>query len=303
MSTDRISGLSRRQMLAGAGAAAAIAAVPFAPALAETAPLRVVSLDYGITTTLIELGRPPVGAASAAIWDRWVREPALPASVVDVGTDLVVNLELIARLAPDLILMTPYTASASQALARVAPIETVTLYAEGGQPLERALNATAWIAERIGIKEEGQRFIAAFEQKIVEAKARVAAINAPPLALINFMDVRHARVYGRNSLYQNVLDRVGLQNAWQGETNYWGFRTIGLEELARDARRDMELIIFEPIVDEVQPTLARSPLWHDLPVVRENRYAILPPVLMFGMLPSAKRFLDLVLAHLEAHYG
>ena len=57
---------------------------------------RVVSLDYAAAETLISLGLPPVGVQSADRWDRWVVEPALPSSVVNIGQDLVVNLEVIA---------------------------------------------------------------------------------------------------------------------------------------------------------------------------------------------------------------
>ena len=96
-----------------------------------------------------------------------------------------------------------------------------------------------------------------------------------------------------------MLDRLGLTNAWTGETNYWGFNTIGLERLAT-MPADVRLIAFEPIPPDVPQMQAASPLWQSLPFVAAGRTSVLPGVLMFGMLPSALRFAELLTAHLEA---
>lgn len=293
----------RRAFLAGAAAACLMPIAQSLAATGQNATPRVISLDYGIATTLLALGVTPIGVASADRWDRWVREPVLPESVVDIGQDLAINLELVARLQPDLILMTPYTLSLRPALERIAPVQVVTLYAEGGSPLVRARQETRRLAGLIDRQPAADHYLSAFEERLDAARARASRLSPPPVALVNFMDARHARIYGANSLYQDILDRIGLENVWKKPTNYWGFSTIGLEELARDAGGDMALVVFEPLVEEIKPTLARSPLWKDLPVVREERFAILPPVLMFGMLPSAERFLTLLLDHLEARYG
>ena len=39
---------------------------------------RIVSLDYGLTSTLLSLGLKPVGIAGVADWGKWVVEPPLP---------------------------------------------------------------------------------------------------------------------------------------------------------------------------------------------------------------------------------
>ncbi len=84
------------------------------------------------------------------------------------------------------------------------------------------------------------------------------------------MDTRHVRVYGAKSLFNDVIERCGLANAWRGETNYWGFATVGIEQLARDAA-GARLIYLEPIAPDVLAALARSPLWNSLPFVRAGR--------------------------------
>ena len=47
----------------------------------------------------------------------------------------------------------------------------------------------------------------------------------------NTDNARHVRVFGDNSLYQAVIDRLGLENVWTRDTNLWGFTLVGIEEL------------------------------------------------------------------------
>lgn len=292
--------VNRRHVLGGLFGGVLGAA--FAPRLlkAETAPPRkVVSLDYGIATTLLALGVVPAGVAAADRWDRWVVEPELPPGVVDLGKDQEVNLELLAALGPDLILATPYVSRLRPLLERIAPVVTVAIYAEDGRPLERARAGTRSLGRHLGRTAEAEAYLRDTERFFEACADRVAALNAPPLAFVNFMDARHARVFGRKSLYQDVLDRIGLENAWTGPTNYWGFQTIGIEELATASTPEMRLIAFEPVPPDVRPTLAHSPLWNRLPFVEAGRVSTLPGVLMFGMVPSAVRFASLLVDHLE----
>ncbi|WP_349369058.1 ABC transporter substrate-binding protein [Salinarimonas sp.] len=284
----------RRGLLKALGC---VLATPAATLARASSPERIASLDYGAATTLLALGLPPVAVADAADWDVWVVDPALPAGIVDLGDDLEPNMELLAAIRPELILLTPYLAPLAPTLERIAPVMTLTIYAEDGRPLARAEAQTLELAARIGRIDAARAFLAEADATFAALRARLAGIAVPPLALVNFMDARHARVFGRHGLYQDVLDRLGLVNAWSGPTNFWGFRTIGIEELSRvpDAAA---LVAFEPVPPAILPTLRASPLWRALPFVRENRVSTLPGVLMFGMVPSALRFARLLTEHL-----
>lgn len=262
-------------------------------------PKRIVSLDYGATTTMLAIGVTPVAIADADEWPIWVVSPPLPAGVANIGDDLDVNLEVLTRLKPDLIVSTPYLEASRPALERVAPVMTLTIYAPDGEPLPRAIAATRTLGECLGRSGEADRFLAESEAAFDRFAERLARLAPPPLAFINHLDARHARIYGRHSLYDNVLKRLGLANAWTDETNYWGFDTIGLERLATLAP-NARLIAFQPIPPDVPQMQATSPLWQSLPFVATGRASVLPGVLMFGMLPSALRFAELLTDHLEA---
>ncbi len=42
--------------------------------------------------------------------------------------------------------------------------------------------------------------------------------------MISLLDPRHVLVFGENCLFQEVLDRFGIKNAWHGEAAFWGKR-------------------------------------------------------------------------------
>ncbi len=75
---------------------------------------------------------------------------------------------------------------------------------------------------------------------------------------MSLMDNRHALAFGKNSLFLEVMEHLGLTRAWQGETNFWGSAVIGIEHLAH--LRDVETICFDHRDDTArsQPAVAAA---------------------------------------------
>ncbi len=298
MSPDRLAGaiLARRRLLQGAGAMALLS-LPL-PAIADSP--KIVSLDYGLASTLLSLGIVPAAVASLADWGKWVIEPAMPESVIDLGSSWEVNLEILTALKPDLILTTPYLDASLPRLQGVGKVLRLETYRpDGGAILPSVIAATRRLAAEIGREAEAERFLAQADAFFDECRARLARRPRPPLALVNFMDARHVRIFGAPGLYDAVLTRIGLANAWTGAANYWGFEIVGIETLARITDPDALLIAFEPVPGDVLPKLARSPLWQALPFARPGHFAVLPGALLFGMVNEAMRFARLMTARLE----
>lgn len=288
--------LSRRNALL---AAAALLAVPRAGHAGAAVSGPIVSLDYGLASTLLALGVTPAAIASLADWDRWVVEPKMPAGVVDLGTTNEINLEILASLKPALILTTPYLAPLKPRLEVISPVMEMTIYAQGGEALQRSIEATRLLAAAIGRQQQATDFLTQSEQFFDDCASRVNKLKPLPLALVNFVDQRHARIYGGTGLYQNVMTRIGLRNAWTGPGNFWGFETIGLEQLAT-LDQSLRLIAFEPLIPpNILDNLQDSPLWTSLPFVKAGRVSVLPGTLMFGMVQEAERFARILLDHLE----
>lgn len=291
--------LTRRHLLASTFVAGLLPGA-FGRAQAQTAPTRIISLDYGLSSTLLGLGVTPLAISDRADWGRWVREPELPAEVVDLGSSLEVNRELLAALKPDLILTTPYLDGISDRVAAYGRLLRLSVYApENGAVLEAAVRATRTLAANIGREAEAGRFLERSDAFFEDCRARIARKAPPPMAFVNFLDARHARIYGPPGLFDNVLARIGVENAWKEPSNYWGFQTISIEELSRIKDPKTHLVAFDPIPGDVLPKLAHSPLWQALPFAQGKQFHILPPALMFGMVNEGMRFARLLTTLVE----
>ncbi|MFG1280827.1 ABC transporter substrate-binding protein [Xanthobacter autotrophicus] len=282
---------SRRAVIAGA------AALLGNRVMASPGP-RVVAFDWGIVETLLGLGVVPAGIAEGDGYREWVREPAPPPGIPDLGLRVEPNLEAVARLKPDLIVITPQLASFEPMLARIAPTLSLAIFDEEGDVWIRARQVALTLAAATGREDAGVRLLADADAVLAAVRPKVEPLAARPLYLASFVDARHVRVYGRGSLFDAVLTRLGIANAFTGSTSFWGFVTFGLEHLA--TAQDAALLVFEPVPPEAQATLAHGPLWQRLPMVEAGRVGLLPPVWSFGGLVSAMRFVRVLADHATA---
>lgn len=292
MTARRRAGVVDRRAVIGAIAATC------APAAIAKPLQRFAALDYGLTETLLLLGRTPLALVATQDWSKWVVEPPLPPGVVNLGTSREPNLELLQRLNPEAILSTPYLAGIAHRLERIAPVISLPIYVSEGRPLALAQEAARRIAALLGDPPAAEKLIAQADATFEAARARLRSRPRIPVYLVNFMDARHLRVYGAKSLFQDVLDRIGLNNAWRGQTNYWGFATVGIEALEHEG--EARLLYLDPVPPGVLNQLKSNPVWNSLSFVKADRIAGLPPVLMFGALPSAMRFARLMSERLGA---
>jgi ABC-type Fe3+-hydroxamate transport system substrate-binding protein len=288
--------LDRRQFLASLAISPLLSLLP--ALAADQAALRVASLDWALAETMLALGHNPIAIVDAASWNKFVVEPPLPAGITDLGLSTEINFELLSALRPDLILTSPFVQELEPALQRIGPTLELSVFEKSAVPFAQQQTLTRTLAERLGRGDAAAAFLTRGEKQFDSYRARISALHPLPVLLVNFMDGRHVRVYGGSALYQNVLDRIGVPNAWTGETNYWGYSTVGIEKLATS--QNLRLIAFEPIPPDTRPTLDRSRLWSQLPFVKAEQVSVLPPVLMFGAIPSALRFARLLVEHLES---
>ncbi|WP_020178742.1 ABC transporter substrate-binding protein [Methylopila sp. M107] len=264
-----------------------------APAIARAQfPQRLVTLDYGVAQTLIEIGRPPVAMAATDEWAQWCVEPPLPAGVVNLGTSREPNLEILQQLRPDLILTTPFLERLRPKLARVGPTESLVIHALDAPPWAAIVDATRALGGRLGAVREAEALIARADALVAEAAVRVAPLRDRPILLAAFQDARHVWVYGRNGIFDETLSRLGLVNGWTGRTNAWGFASVGVEALA--SASEARLACLDPTPADALALLDRSPIWRATGFAEPGRLLRLPATLAFGMLPSATRLARLL---------
>lgn len=273
-----------------------ISLLPLA-AQADTSPIasvplpRIATVDWTIAETLLALGVTPLAVGDAGPYQAWVGEPRLPAGVVDIGLRTQPNRELLAELKPDRILISPLAAPLAPTLSRIAPVSTIALYDGQTDLWQRLHDVTLTLARMVGKTSEGERLLAGLDQELASMKARLPA-DLPPLLVVQFIDERHVRVFGRHSLFDAVMTRLGLRNGWQNQTNDWGFSVVSIEQFM--TLPTARLVVVDPIPVGVSERLQEPGLWQHLPLVRQAPVLHLPAVWSFGGVLAARRFASLL---------
>ncbi len=266
-------------------------------AQADTSPIasallpRIATVDWTIAETLLALGVTPLAVGDAGPYQAWVGEPRLPAGVVDIGLRTQPNRELLAELKPDRILISPLAAPLAPTLSRIAPVSTIALYDGQTDLWLRLHEVTLTLARMVGKTAEGERLLAGLDRDLASMQAGLPA-DLPPLLVVQFIDERHVRVFGRHSLFDAVMTRLGLRNGWQEQTNDWGFSVVSIEQFM--TLQTARLVVVDPIPVGVSERLQEPGLWQHLPLVRQAPVLHLPAVWSFGGVLAARRFAGLL---------
>lgn len=259
---------------------------------------RIVSLEWLPAELLMALGITPLGVADTHNYRLWVDEPVLPAQVIDVGLRTEPNLELLTQLRPSLILYSEGYGPSVDKITRIAPVMGFGFNDGRGKPLTLAQASLAKLANALGIPDVAERHLQQFSQFIQQAKTGLRPYTHRPLLLFSVLDTRHAIVMGRNSLFQEVMEELGIENAWRGETNFWGSAIVGIERLAEI--NNAHALCFDHGNDAIMEQVAGSPLWQAMSFVRQQRWQRVPAVWIYGGTLSAMRFCRVLEQALEA---
>ena len=253
----------------------------------------VATFDWGIAETLLALDVAPVAMGSVHAFHDWTGDTYASSEIIDVGVQTLPNLELLDRMSPRRILLPPRHRHREALMSRLGKTARLDHYPYAGSegdfwPRMRAFTEEA--GELVGKAPEARRLIRETAEHFDELASRLNG-QAPPLLVVQLQDERHLRVYGEHSLFQAVLERLGLKNAWQGSTNQWGYTLVGLDELLTMEAR---LVIIEGALPVgIERRLSSSGMWRLLPSVRRGDTIVLPSSFWIaGTLPSANRFAE-----------
>lgn len=255
----------------------------------EQTPKRIVALNWAATEALLLLGIVPVGVADKQGYSVWVREPELPESVPNIGTRVAPSLEAIAELKPDLIVTSTEMAPATNLLESIAPTYVISVYKKDSRPFEKAREMLLTLGDMVNREDRATAILEDIDTTLATQRKRLEEhkVSERPVALVNFLDDRHVRIYAPNSLFQTTLDALGLTNAWPHPGNYWGFSVLGLEAIA--PYRNSRIVVIEPFTPGLPEALSDSPFWTFLPPVQRNQIYQIEPVWPFGGVYPVKR--------------
>ncbi len=204
-------------------------------------PRRIVSLEWTYTENLLALGIQPVGHADLAGYADWVQIPVkLSATVQDVGTRQQPSLEKIRALRPDLIITAKSRTTQNDAqLAAIAPVLTFDAYAPGKTQYEEMRSTFLNMGRAVRRESTARTVLASVDAKLsrvrqaLKAKGRAGESFIVTQAFSGRGGTPELRVFSRGSLAADVLEQVGLTNAWKGGPSTYGFATLGLEGLTQ----------------------------------------------------------------------
>ncbi|CAI1049599.1 Fe(3+)-hydroxamate ABC transporter substrate-binding protein FhuD [Serratia ficaria] len=278
----------RRRLLAAMALSPLLFSLPGRAADAPPDIARIAALEWLPVELLLALGVMPLAVADIHNYNLWVEEPKLPASVVDVGQRTEPNLELLQQLKPSLVLLSQGYGPTPQKLQPIAPTMSFGFNDGSGKPLTVARQSLQALAQRLGLETRAVQHLAQFDRFIQDARRRLQAYTRQPLLMFSLIDSRHALVIGQKSLFQEVMDRLGIKNAWEGETNFWGTAVVGIERLMSVSHARAIYLDHgnQAMLDKVSAT----PLWRALPFVRQNQLRQVPAVWFYGATLSAMRF-------------
>lgn len=254
-------------------------------------PTRIVGLEWLPVELLLALGITPYGVADIPNYKLWVSEPALPASVIDIGLRTEPNLELITQMKPSYLVWSAGYGPSEEVLARIAPGRGFS-FSDGKKPLTHARQSLSEMAQLLNVEPAARAHLDHFDHFIESMKPRFAKRGGRPLLMVTLLDARHVLVFCPNCLFQEPLDAFGIPNAWQGETTFWGSTTVGIDRLG--VFKDADVLFFDHGNEREMQTLMATPLWQSMPFVRAGRFHRAPAAWFYGATLSAMHFVRLL---------
>ncbi|MFK0165035.1 iron-siderophore ABC transporter substrate-binding protein [Rhizobium sp. NPDC090279] len=286
---------SRRQALA----LLAAFAVPCTSRASQ--PQRIVAIDWAMLETLVALGVMPIAATELVQFRKDAVEPALDDAVADLGLRGSPNFELLRLLRPELILISPFYARYEATYRSIAPVLSLPFYIKGEPPYQKALDAVSTLSKELGLMGKGQDVLREQAALVEETGHSLQTFAARPIYLINVGDSRHVRIFGADSMFGDILVRLGLRNAWKERSRYTFAAPVPIENLA--AEPDARIVVISEIPVEARSGLKNSVIWQSLAPVRAGRVLMLDNINPYGGILAADRFMRLLKAAMLSSAG
>ena len=249
-------------------------------------PQRVVALQWDLLENVVGLGITPVGAADIASWATWVREPLLPDGIVDVGTRAEPNLERIADLKPDLILIGPTQLNLKKSLERFSTVLVFENY-RADSPIGQAqevINQYLTLARVFNVEEKARQDITYWYKQLHEMGQSIRDHFgfSPSVQVIRFSGLTTLFIYTPNSIADYVLRQMGITQPIVRENANYGLIQVRIRDLKN--LEDTYVIYVLPFAQEKQ--VLQSILWQAMPFVRRHHVSSAKPYWSHGGAPS-----------------
>ena len=253
----------------------------------EQPPQRIAVLSWDLAEQLLELDVTPVAMPEIRAYHDWVVRPQVPESVQELGLRSEPNLERLAAVKPDLIILANRQKDVLHRFSRIAPVLYFETYSKQHNNAEAAIDIFRTLAKLVQ-KEDLAK------QKLIQMQADIKAMKSqllqayqgqlPDVSTVRFASLTSVYVYGDNSIAQYALEQLGISPAFPQQHSQWGLTQTRLLNL-----RDIEqgsVLYFTPF--EHEKKLKTSPIWQAMPFVRAGRSNRIKPTWTYGGAMSIK---------------
>lgn len=231
-------------------------------------PKKVVILTNEGTEALLALGVKPVGAVKSWTGDPWYEHIKADMEGVEVvGDESQPNLEMIAALQPDLIIGNKMRQEKVYAqLNAIAPtVFSETLRGEWK-------NNFRLYAETLGKKDEGDKIIAAFDQRIEDFKVKAGDKLNQKVSVVRFMAGK-TRIYLTDTFTGIIFSQIGIARPELKDKETFAIEIT--KERLPEADADMMFYFTYETGDGKASTQEKEwmndPLWKNLNVVKNGK--------------------------------
>ncbi|WP_211224647.1 iron-siderophore ABC transporter substrate-binding protein [Oceanospirillum beijerinckii] len=258
----------------------------------ERPPQRIAVLSWDLAEQLLELDVIPVAMPEIRAYHDWVVRPQVPESVQELGLRSEPNLERLAAVKPDLIILANRQKDVQHRFSRIAPVLYFETYSKQHNNAEAAITIFRTLAKLVQKEDLA-------EQKLTQMQADIEAMKSqlvqayqgqlPDVSTVRFASLTSVFIYGDNSIAHYALKQLGISPALpslpslQARTQ-WGItqtRLLNLREIEQGS-----VLYFTPF--EHEKKLKTSPIWQAMPFVRAGRSNRIKPTWTYGGAMSIK---------------
>ena len=204
------------------------------PMTIEATPERVVVLDVSAIDTMNALGVTPAGVVSRFYVD-YLPEPMPGAETV--GTFFEPDMEAIAALAPDMIIVGGRSAPMAEGLSRIAPVADMTM---GTDAVVDGKARLAAYGKMLGREAEAAALADQLDTKLAEVREMVQSQSGT--ALILMTSGPKLSVFGPKSRFGWLHTELGFETAIDGITESSHGEAVSFEFIA-EANPDVLIVV------------------------------------------------------------
>jgi iron complex transport system substrate-binding protein len=242
---------------------------------------RVVALSWESAEHLLKLDIEPIAIADAKDYRAWVVRPTLPDEVVDAGSRTEPNLELLADLAPDLIVIPPMLEDMRATLERVAPVQTYSSFTRDSDNYQMQRDNYLALARHLGREDLAHARLEEMDLHLSDMRRRLFehfAGTLPKVSVIRFSSPTVVYINGKNSMVQRAMDLLHLKPAYPQPASEWGITQTSVTTLGNI--KEGVVLHIEPFSQ--QDILFAAPLWRAMPFVKTGLFGSLPSTWTYG---------------------